>query len=148
MMSMMAAYSISTSEVLMTDEQQRRLERSAPVKAATVVEKAGPLRQPKRIIVFDNYKEIGAVPSGNKRRIQVNIGIKDGVVMLVMREFYLRRNEWKPGYNGMTVPVRLPINKATEIIEPLSDLIGLINNAVEISKDMPIADPEHTLYAK
>lgn len=132
----------------MTDEQKRRLERSAPIKATDVIEKAKPLRQPKRIIVFDNYKEIGSVPSGNKRRIQVNVGIKDGVTMIVMREFYFQREEWKPGYNGMTVPVRLPINKGTTIIDPLSDLLNLVAQAVEISKDMPLSDPENTLYAK
>lgn len=135
-------------------QRLRELQQSVkePVKATlveVVKEPPKPPKPPKPKRIWDNYRKIGMVCTGDKRSVLVGVGIRDGVSHIVLRDFYFsaRNDSWMPSFHGMTVPIRIPIRKGTFIQESYNDLILMLAKAVEEAATMPIADPENAVYA-
>lgn len=116
------------------------------VKAKIISEVDTTQYKPKRI--WDNYEEIGFVQKSDKIRTVVAAAVRDGVRYLNIREFYFRAADesWRPGRDGITIPLAVPIEKGTKIIEPYTDLIYLLNKAMHIAKDMELADEDNAVY--
>lgn len=101
---------------------------------------------PKRI--WDNYKVIGDTQKSDRIKLVVAAAIRDGVKYINIREFYLRQrdNEWRPGRDGITVPINIPINKGTDMIFPYDAFITLLAAAAKELKDMPLYDSNNAIY--
>jgi hypothetical protein len=104
------------------------------------------VKAPKRI--WDNYKVIGEAQKSDRIKLVVAAAIRDGVKYINIREFYLRQrdNEWRPGKDGITVPISIPINKGTDIIFPYDVFNTLLSTAAKELKDMPLYDSNNAIY--
>lgn len=116
-----------------------KVEKANVIKDTTV-------KEPKRI--WDNYKVIGETLKSDRIKLVVAAAIRDGVKYINIREFYLRQrdNEWRPGKDGITVPINIPINKGTEMIFPYDAFNTLLSAAAEELKDMPLYDSNNAIY--
>ncbi len=118
-----------------------------PVKAKIIPKKPTPRpKKPKRI--WDNYKVVGEVLKSDRIKIVVAAAIRDGVKYINIREFYLRQKdqEWKPGRDGITIPVIIPINKGTELIHPYRDFDVLLHDTVKTLNSMELYDEANAIY--
>lgn len=98
--------------------------------------------------VWDNYRVVGAVRKSNKIKLVVGVGCRDGVRMINIREFYNYRDRgWKPGRDGIVVPLKVPVDKGTKINTPFTDLLQVLMEAVEVLQDLPLEDEENAVYA-
>jgi hypothetical protein len=101
---------------------------------------------PKRI--WDNYKVIGETQKSDRIKLVVAAAIRDGVKYINIREFYLRQrdNEWRPGRDGITVPINILINKGTDMIFPYDVFNTLLSAAAKELKEMPLYDSNNAIY--
>lgn len=98
--------------------------------------------------IWDNYAVIGEVQKSNKIKFVIAAGIRDGVRYINIREFYLRQRDgvWKPGRDGITVPLKIPVDNGTRIIEPYNDFIKVLEETKEALEIMELADDENAVY--
>ena len=101
---------------------------------------------PKRI--WDNYKVIGETQKSDRIKLVVAAAIRDGVKYINIREFYLRQrdNEWRPGRDGITVPINILINKGADMIFPYDVFNTLLSVTAKELKDMPLYDSNNAIY--
>ena len=102
--------------------------------------------KPKKL--WDNYCEIGTFQKSERLRVLVAVGVLDGVKYLNIREFYCRKNDgqWRPGRNGIVVPIKVPVENGTKIIEPYEDFMTLLAAAKEVSETMELYDEDYAVY--
>ena len=98
--------------------------------------------------LWDNYRVVGEVQKSDKLKFVIGAGVRDGVRYINIREFYFRKrdNTWNPGKDGITIPLLLPINNATEIIKPYQEFTSLMHEAASTLETMELSDPEHAVY--
>ena len=118
------------------------MSQSMPTVKATKVE------EKKRL--WDNYKVIGEIQKSDSIKFVVGAGIRDGVRYINIREFYHRKRDgvWKPGRDGITVPVVVPIKAGTELIKPYEGLIELLAETVKELDTMPLSDINNAVYVE
>lgn len=102
--------------------------------------------KPKKI--WDNYKELFEIQKSDRIKFVVAAATRDGFRYVNIREFYLRQrdNEWRPGRDGITIPLKAPIKNGTEIIHPAIDMINAINNAIATVENMELADVANEVW--
>ena len=93
-----------------------------PIKAK-IVPKKKPPKPPKRI--WDNYQEVGEVQKSDSIKFVIAAAIRDGVRYINIREFYLRKKDgvWRPGRDGITVPIKIPIKRELRLYSHTTFLI-------------------------
>ena len=118
-----------------------------PIKA-TIVPKKKPPKKPKRI--WDNYQEVGEVQKSDSIKFVIAAAIRDGVRYINIREFYLRKKDgvWRPGRDGITVPIKIPIKKGTEIIQPYYVFNKVLHETTEILATMELFDEAKAVFAE
>lgn len=101
---------------------------------------------PKRI--WDNYIEIGEVRKSDKIKFVVAAATRMGFRYLNIREFYLngKTGEWKPGRDGITIPLRAALNQGEQFIEPYADLVKLMASAEETAAAMELMDENNAVW--
>lgn len=104
--------------------------------------------EPEKKRLWDNYKVIGEVQKSGGIKFVVGAGIRDGVRYINIREFYFRKRDgvWKPGRDGITIPLISPINEGTKRIMPYEDLTRLLGDAAAQLWEMPLSDPNNAVY--
>lgn len=114
------------------------------VQKATIVKE---IEKPKRL--WDNYQVTGEVQKSDSIKFVVGAGIRDGVKYINIREFYIRKRdgEWKPGRDGITIPLRVPVEKGTKIITPWAELAGLFLETADALEQMKLYDENNAVYA-
>lgn len=102
--------------------------------------------KPKRL--WDNYKVVGEVQKSDKIKFVIGAGIRDGVKYINVREFYFRKRDgvWNPGRDGITIPVKVPVENGTKIIEPYVNLAELFAQTVSELETMKLYDEENAVY--
>lgn len=105
-------------------------------------------KKPKRI--WDNFQEVGEVHKSPSIKFVIAAAVRDGIKYINIREFYLRKkdNVWRPGRDGITIPMIVPLNENTEHLEPYKDLLKLLGVTADVLKDIELYDEEHAVYAK
>lgn len=113
---------------------------------AEQVARANKASKKKRI--WDNYAIIGEVQKSSKIKFVIAAGIRDGVRYINIREFYLRQRDgaWMPGRDGITVPLMIPINDATEIIKPFDEFVKTLYETKDALEIMELEDEENAVY--
>lgn len=98
--------------------------------------------------IWDNYKVVAEVKKSDRLKLVIAAGVRDGVKALSIREFYYvkRDDMWKPGRDGINVPLALPTEKGTKIIKPIEDFMAGINAVISVLEDMPLSDPDNAVY--
>lgn len=98
--------------------------------------------------VWDNYRVIAEIQKSNRLKLVVSAGVRDGVKVVSVREFYYvkRDNAWKPGRDGITVPLAIPVENGTKIINPIVTFLSAVNEAMNVLETMPLSDPNNAVY--
>lgn len=98
--------------------------------------------------IWDNCRLIGEVQKTPFTKLVIELVTRDGVKIINIREWYMKRstNEWKPGINGFGIPIVIPIDDKT--MEPIQEVLQLIDEAIDESRDFPIEDEANAVYAK
>lgn len=103
--------------------------------------------KPKRI--WDNFVNIAEVQKTDSIKFVVSAAVRDGVRYVNIREFYFKKSEgvWKPGRDGITIPLQYPIKGGTEIIKPFAEFAKAINMACDYATTMELMDEEHAVWS-
>lgn len=119
-----------------------------PVVKAVIIQKPVERKPPKPKRVWDNYKVIGEVQKSDRIKFVVAAAIRDGVRYVNIREFYLKKSEniWKPGRDGITIPLAIPVEEGTKVIEPYWGMVDLIANTMRALKEMDLYDEANAIY--
>lgn len=98
--------------------------------------------------IWDNYKVVAEIPKSDRLKLVISAGVRDGVKVVSIREFYFvkRDNAWKPGRDGITVPLMIPTEKGTKIIKPIDDFVEKLNETIAVLEDMALSDPNNAVY--
>ena len=98
--------------------------------------------------IWDNYKEIGEVRKSEAIKLVVAAAYRDGVQYINIREFYLRKkdNEWRPGRDGITIPVVIPVNEGKELVHSYETFVEVLAKAVDELSTMPMEDEANAVW--
>lgn len=104
------------------------------------------MAKPKRI--WDNYKELFEVQKSDKIKFVVAAATRDGVRYVNIREFYMRQRDgvWRPGRDGITIPLEVPIKNGDEILSVAAELILRISEAVDVAAEIALADEANAVW--
>lgn len=100
--------------------------------------------------LWDNYLVVGEVQKSDKIKFVIGAGVRDGVKYLNIREFYFTKRDavWKPGRDGITIPIRVPIENGTKIITPFEQFKSALQDAVKILDSMDLYDSNNAVYVE
>ncbi len=102
--------------------------------------------------IFDNYEVIADIPKGDRYRIRIAAGTLDGQRIVTLREFYYHNGEdtWKPGRDGMYIPMFAPFKVEGSDVPVIKDVCNAFLEsfikAMQVAQTMPLADDENTIY--
>lgn len=98
--------------------------------------------------IWDSYKEVAVIQRTEAIQVHIALAAKDGAMYVNLREFYLRKRdgEWRPGFNGMSFPVLMPIKQGTEFLTPCACMIEGLQAALTASLTFPIYDEATAVY--
>lgn len=101
--------------------------------------------KPKRF--WDNYVVVGDVPKTSRLKYVVAAAIRDGVKCINIREFYYtaRQDVWRPGRDGIVIPLEYPIEEGSKILKPYEGLIAIFDATIKQLSTMPLYDPENAV---
>lgn len=112
-------------------------------------------KEPKKL--WDNYIEVGEVQKNERLKFVIAVCARDGYRCVNIREFYYvkRDNVWKPGRDGILIPITMPLTKTKKpdpnnppkMLHPMEDLMALLPKVIETAKEMPLDDPNNAIYA-
>jgi len=97
--------------------------------------------------IWDNFVEVSEVQKSDKIKFVISAAVRDGVKYINIREFYLRQKDgvWKPGRDGITIPIALPINNGNSIIQPFKNFSAALVQTVKVLKDLPLYDENNVV---
>ena len=102
--------------------------------------------KPKRI--WDNYQEVAEVIKSDYEKFVIAAAARDGVKYLNIREFYFKRSEgiWKPGRDGITIPLLVPVEKGTRLITPFPEFAEALAKASLVAEGLELYDADKAVY--
>lgn len=104
----------------------------------------------KRKRIWDNYEEIAEVRKSDGIKFIIAAATRQGFRYINIREFYLRKkdNVWMPGRDGITIPLKAPLEKGKQFIEPAIDMMAAITQAAQVVADMELMDESKAVWAE
>lgn len=99
--------------------------------------------------IWDNFQIIGEIRKNNNIKIVIGAAVRDGVRYINIREWYMRKRDgvWNPGRDGITIPIAVPIENATQIIKPYDGFMDLMQRTREAVETMELYDENNAIYA-
>ena len=78
--------------------------------------------------IWGNLKEIGEVRKSDSIKFVIAAAIRDGVKYINIIEFYKRKRDevWRPGRDGITIPLVVPIEQGKARLTPYTEMIDVI----------------------
>lgn len=100
--------------------------------------------------IWDNYIDLFEVRKSDRIKFVVAAATRDGFRYINIREFYLRQrdNVWRPGRDGITIPLKAPVDKGTKAIFPAHDMLDAIRKTMEYVETMALSDPNHAVWSE
>ena len=100
--------------------------------------------------IWDNFEEIAEIRKSDGIKFVIAAATRKGFRYLNIREFYLRKKDgvWKPGRDGITIPMVAPLNKGEEFIHPYDELIKALSEAAVAVQDMELINEEKAIWAE
>lgn len=98
--------------------------------------------------IWDNYKEIAEVRKSDGIKFVIAAATRNGFRYVNIREFYLRKkdNIWRPGRDGITIPIIIPLNKGESFIRPILDTLQAITDASVEAEAMALEDELNAVW--
>lgn len=98
--------------------------------------------------IWDNYKEIGEVRKSDGIKFVIAAATREGYRYINIREFYFkkRNGEWKPGRDGITIPLKAPLNKGEKFIVPYESMLRVLAAAAKHAETMDLLDEEKAIW--
>ncbi len=102
--------------------------------------------KPKRI--WDNYKELFEIRKSDRIKLVVAAATRDGFRYVNIREFYLRQRdgEWRPGRDGITIPLIMPIDEGKTMLTPAAEALKAIAETMKVVEVMELADEANAVW--
>ena len=100
--------------------------------------------------IWDNFEEVAEVRKSDSIKFVISAATREGFRYINIREFYLRKKDgvWKPGRDGITIPLKVGINKGEKFIEPFLDIIQALTKASSVAKSMELMDDNKAVWAE
>lgn len=100
--------------------------------------------------IWDNYKVVGEVRKSDGIKFVVAAATREGFRYINIREFYFRKKDgvWKPGRDGITIPLKAPLNKGETFINPYEVMAKLLAHASEEVNVMELMDEKNAIWAE
>lgn len=100
--------------------------------------------------IWDNYEVVGEVRKSDGIKFVVAAATREGFRYINIREFYFRKKdgEWKPGRDGITIPLKAGLNKGEAFIEPFARMLEILSEASERAATMDLMNEEHAVWAE
>jgi len=75
--------------------------------------------------IWDNFEEIAEVRKSDGIKFVIAAATREGFRYINIREFYMRKRDgvWMPGRDGITIPLKAPLQKGKQFIKPYVDLV-------------------------
>lgn len=109
---------------------------------------------PKKL--WDNYQEIAIIQKTDRLRYVVAACTREGYRCVNIREFYYvkRDNAWKPGRDGIMIPLASPLGKTwtpdpskpPRMIYPMQEMLLALEQAAAIAAEMDLEDKENEVW--
>lgn len=100
--------------------------------------------------VWDNYTVIGEVRKSDSIKFVVAAATRKGFRYINIREFYFQKKngEWRPGRDGITIPLKAPLNKGERFIAPFKSLHEMLAVAAKFAEKMDLMIAENAVWAE
>lgn len=106
--------------------------------------------------LWDNYQEVAVIQKSDRLRFVVAACTREGYRCINIREFYFvkRDNAWKPGRDGIMIPIAAPLHKTRKpdpnnppkLIYPMREMLLALEQAADIAAEMDLEDPENEVW--
>ena len=98
--------------------------------------------------IWDNFIEVAEVRKSDGIKFVIAAATRDGYRYVNIREFYMRKKDgvWMPGRDGITIPLRAPLNKGELFINPADNMMDELSDAIGIALKMDLADDSKAVY--
>lgn len=95
--------------------------------------------------LWDNYKVLNTIQKTECLRLEVAVGIRDGIKYLFIQEYYYSKkaDKWGPSRHVLSIPLVVPYERGTKLRTPFADFIKTLQDVVEAFDTMELYDPEH-----
>lgn len=115
---------------------------------ATIIPKPRVKKEPKPKRIWDNYVVVGEVQKSDRIKFVVAVAVRNGVKYLNIREFYFKKADsiWKPGRDGITIPMAVPVELGVKVIKPYLGFRDLLAEAAVYSESIELYDEANALY--
>ena len=99
--------------------------------------------------IWDNYEVVGEIRKSDGIKFVVAAATREGFRYINIREFYYRKKdgEWKPGRDGITIPLKAGINKGERFIEPFASLYEMLAVAASKAEKMDLMNKDKAVWA-
>ena len=100
--------------------------------------------------IWDNFVEIGEVRKSDGIKFVIAAATREGYRYINIREFYFRKKDgvWRPGRDGITIPLKAPINKGEKFITPYDSVLRVLGAAAKFAETMELMDEEKAIWAE
>lgn len=100
--------------------------------------------------IWDNYREIGEVRKSDGIKFVIAAATREGFRYINIREFYFRKKdgEWRPGRDGITIPLKAPLNKGEKFIVPYTSMLDVLAAAAKHAEKMELFDEDKAIWAE
>ena len=100
--------------------------------------------------IWDNFEEVAEVRKSDGIKFVIAAATRDGFRYINIREFYLRKkdNQWMPGRDGITIPLKAPLNKGETFIHPIVDMLDALNKARVAADVMELMDDNKSVWVE
>ena len=107
------------------------------------------MEETKKKRIWDNYEIVGEIRKSDGIKFVVAAATREGFRYVNIREFYFRKKDgvWKPGRDGITIPLKAGLNKGETFIEPLAKMLEMLVDAGNRASEMELMDEEHAVWA-
>jgi hypothetical protein len=98
--------------------------------------------------IWDNYAVVGGLQKSPRQKFVFGAGVRDGIKYINIREFYYskKRQEWRPGRDGITVPIVYPLELNTKQLKPWEMFIALFLKTADQLETMELYDEDNSVY--
>lgn len=106
--------------------------------------------------MWDNYQEIAIIQKSDRLRYVISAATREGYRCVNIREFYYvkRDDVWKPGRDGIVIPLASPLNKSRKpdpnnppkMIYPMREMLLALQQAADTAAEMDLEDPDNEVW--
>ena len=100
--------------------------------------------------VWDNFEEVCEVRKSDGIKFVIAAATRKGYRYINIREFYFRKKTgvWRPSRDGITIPLKAPLNKGEKFIAPFRSMLKAMTMAGEVASTMELMDENKAIFAE